>query len=82
MMTKNRIIEREQLEMLTIEYHIVPPGNVHDNNMLEPLIRKIFDQVGLPVVVAADTAYKTPAIAIFLIENQIHERLLRLKAKR
>ncbi|MBS4209867.1 IS1182 family transposase [Bacillus sp. FJAT-50079] len=51
--------------------NIVTPGNVHDSNMLEPLVQKIIDQVGRPIVVAADAAYKTPAIANFLIENQV-----------
>ncbi|MGN7408366.1 IS1182 family transposase, partial [Sporosarcina sp. SAFN-010] len=50
---------------------IVTPGNVHDSNMLQPLVQKIIDKVKRPLAVAADAAYKTPAIANFLLENQI-----------
>ena len=51
--------------------NIVTPGNVHDSHMLEPLVQKVIDRVGRPVVVAADAAYKTPAIANFLLENHV-----------
>lgn len=50
---------------------IVTPGNVHDSNMLEPLVEKVSDKFGKPRAVAADAAYKTPAITNFLIENDI-----------
>lgn len=50
---------------------IVTPGNVHDSHMLQPLVEKIIEHVGKPVAVAADAAYKTPAIANFLLENQM-----------
>ncbi|MGN7409923.1 transposase, partial [Sporosarcina sp. SAFN-010] len=50
---------------------IVTPGNVHDSNMLQPLVQKIIDKVKRPLAVAADAAYKTLAIANYLLENQI-----------
>ena len=50
---------------------IVTPGNVHDSHMLQPLVESIMDKVIKPFAVAADAAYKTPAICNFLIENGI-----------
>jgi len=50
---------------------IVTPGNVHDSHILQPLVDKISEKVKKPVAVAADAAYKTPAITNFLIENGI-----------
>lgn len=50
---------------------IVTPGNIHDSHMLQPLVEKIMDKVKKPLAVAADAAYKTPAICNFLIENGI-----------
>lgn len=50
---------------------IVTPGNVHDSHMLQPLVEKIIDKVQKPLAVAADAAYKTPAICNFLLENEI-----------
>ena len=50
---------------------IVTPGNIHDSHMLQPLVEKVIDRVKKPVAVAADAAYKTPAIANFLLENQM-----------
>ncbi|BDH62954.1 transposase [Lysinibacillus sp. PLM2] len=50
---------------------IVTPGNIHDSHMLQPLVEKIIEHVGKPVAVVADAAYKTPAIANFLLENQM-----------
>lgn len=50
---------------------IVTPGNVHDSHMLQPLVEKIIQKVQKPLAVAADAAYKTPAITNFLLENQM-----------
>jgi transposase len=50
---------------------IVTPGNVHDSHMLQPLVEKVIEKVQKPQAVAADAAYKTPAITNFLLENQI-----------
>lgn len=50
---------------------IVTPGNVHDSHVLQPLVEKIMDHVQKPEAVAADAAYKTPAITNFLFENEI-----------
>jgi len=54
---------------------IVTPGNVHDSTMLEPLLGKVIDNTGKPYAVAADAGYKTPAIAQYLIENEIRPAL-------
>ncbi len=50
---------------------IVTPGNVHDSQMLEPLVKEVIEKVGKPTAVAADAGYKTPAIAKFLIDNEM-----------
>jgi transposase len=50
---------------------VVTPGNVHDSHMLQPLVEKVIEKVQKPEAVAADAAYKTPAITNFLLENQI-----------
>lgn len=50
---------------------IVTPGNIHDSHLLQPLIEKIIEKVKKPLAVAADAAYKTPAITNFLLENQM-----------
>lgn len=50
---------------------IVTPGNTHDSHMLQPLVESIMNKVMKPIAVAADAAYKTPAICNFLIENGI-----------
>ena len=50
---------------------IVTPGNVHDSHLLQPLVEKVIAHVGKPVAVAADAAYKTPAITNYLLENQM-----------
>ncbi|MBD8038842.1 IS1182 family transposase [Solibacillus sp. A46] len=50
---------------------IVTPGNIHDSHMLQPLVEKVIHRVKKPVAVAADAAYKTPAITNFLLENQM-----------
>jgi hypothetical protein len=39
--------------------------------MLEPLLEKVIENSGKPIAVAADAGYKTPAIAQYLIENEI-----------
>ena len=49
---------------------IVTPGNTHDSHMLEPLVEKVIERVGKPEAVAADAAYKTPAITSYLFENK------------
>ena len=50
---------------------IVTPGNVHDSEVLQPLVEKLIRHVKKPLAVAADAAYKTPAITNFLFENQM-----------
>jgi IS5 family transposase len=50
---------------------IVTPGNVHDSHMLQPLVEKVIEKVQKPQAVAADAAYKTPAITNFLLENRM-----------
>ncbi|MFZ7944909.1 IS1182 family transposase [Neobacillus sp. 19] len=54
---------------------IVTPGNVHDSTMLEPLLEKVIENSRKPAAVAADAGYKTPAIAQYLIENEIRPAL-------
>jgi transposase len=54
---------------------IVTPGNVHDSTMLEPLLEKVIENSGKPAAIAADAGYKTPAIAQYLIENEIRPAL-------
>ena len=54
---------------------IVTPGNVHDSHMLQPLVEKVMKKVKKPLAVAADAAYKTPAITKFLFENDIKPAL-------
>uniref|UniRef100_UPI001CF94336 IS1182 family transposase n=1 Tax=Metabacillus niabensis TaxID=324854 RepID=UPI001CF94336 len=49
----------------------VTPGNIHDSQMLNPLVEDVVEIVGKPKAVAADAAYKTPAITKYLIENDI-----------
>lgn len=51
--------------------NIVTPGNVHDSHILQSLVEKIIEKVQKPFAVAADAAYKTPAITNFLLENNI-----------
>ncbi|WP_418909835.1 IS1182 family transposase [Bacillus pinisoli] len=50
---------------------MVTPGNVHDSHILQPLVQKVMNNVKKPLAVAADAAYKTPAICNFLLENGI-----------
>jgi transposase len=50
---------------------IVTPGNTHDSNMLEPLVDQVIENVAKPEAVAADAAYKTPAITNYLLTNEI-----------
>jgi len=54
---------------------IVTPGNVHDSHMLQPLVEKIMEKVKKPLAVAADAAYKTPAITKFLFDQEIQPAL-------
>ena len=54
---------------------IVTPGNVHDSHMLQPLVEKVMEKVKKPLAVAADAAYKTPAITKFLFEHDIQPAL-------
>ncbi|MDQ0228886.1 IS1182 family transposase [Metabacillus malikii] len=50
---------------------IVTPGNIHDSVILEPLVDRVIEKVGKPRAVAADAAYKTPAITKYLLEHEI-----------
>lgn len=54
---------------------IVTPGNVHDSHMLQPLVEKVMEKVKKPLAVAADAAYKTPAITKFLFDHDIQPAL-------
>ncbi len=54
---------------------VVTPGNVHDSHMLQPLVEKVMEKVKKPLAVAADAAYKTPAITKFLFEHEIQPAL-------
>lgn len=54
---------------------IVTPGNVHDSHMLQPLVEKVMEKVKKPIAVAADAAYKTPALTKFLFEHEIQPAL-------
>jgi transposase len=54
---------------------IVTPGNIHDSHMLQPLVEKVMKKVKKPLAVAADAAYKTPAITKFLFEHDIQPAL-------
>lgn len=49
----------------------VTPGNVHDSHLLPPLVEHVMQHVGTPKVVAADAAYKTPAIVKYLFDQEI-----------
>jgi len=50
---------------------IVTPGNTHDSLILEPMVKQVIEKVGKPKAVAADAAYKTPAITKFLMESEM-----------
>lgn len=50
---------------------IVTTGNVHDSEVLQPLVEKLIRHVKKPLAVAANAAYKIPAITNFLFENQM-----------
>ncbi len=50
---------------------IVTPGNTHDSQILEPLVEQVIEKVGKPEAVAADAAYKTPAITSYLFNKEI-----------
>jgi hypothetical protein len=50
---------------------ILTPGNIHDSQILEPLVEQVIEKVGKPVAVAADAAYKTPAITSYLFNKEI-----------
>ncbi|MED3786835.1 transposase [Peribacillus frigoritolerans] len=50
---------------------IVTPGNTHESLILEPLVEQVIEKVGKPEAVAADAAYKTPAITSYLFNKEI-----------
>lgn len=50
---------------------IVTPGNIHDSAVFEQLVEKVIKKQGKPDAIAADAGYKTPAIAQYLIENEV-----------
>lgn len=50
---------------------IVTPGNTHDSHIFEPLVGQVIEKVSKPEAVAADAAYKTPAITSYLLKNDI-----------
>ncbi|KAF0825040.1 IS1182 family transposase [Cytobacillus firmus] len=50
---------------------IVTPGNTHDSHIFEPLVQRVIEKVSKPEAVAADAAYKTPAITSYLLKNDI-----------
>lgn len=47
------------------------PGNTHDSVILEPLVEQVIEKIGKPKAVAADAAYKTPAITKYIIDNEM-----------
>lgn len=49
----------------------VTPGNVHDSHMLVPLVQQVCQKVGKPKAIAADAAYKTPAIAKYILDENM-----------
>ncbi|MCM3170278.1 hypothetical protein M3617_26610 [Peribacillus frigoritolerans] len=53
---------------------IKTPGNTHDNQILE-LVEQVIEKVGKPEAVAADAAYKTPAITSYLFNKEITSSL-------
>jgi transposase/transcription elongation factor Elf1 len=50
---------------------IVTPGNIHDSQVAIPLLDKIREAFPASQTVAADAAYKTPAIARYLFTNHL-----------
>jgi len=50
---------------------IVTPGNVHDSHLFVPLVEQVTEYVGKPEAVAADAAYKTPAIAKYVLDEEM-----------
>ena len=50
---------------------IVTPRNTHDSHMLEPLVEQAIEKVGELEAVAANVAYKTPAITSYLFGKEI-----------
>ncbi|MDM5294497.1 IS1182 family transposase [Peribacillus simplex] len=50
---------------------IVTPGNIHDSQILEPLVEQVIEKIGKPEAVAADAAYKTLAITSYLFNKKI-----------
>lgn len=50
---------------------IVTPGNTHDSHIFELLVEQVIEKVSKPAAVAADAAYKTPAITSYLLKNDI-----------
>ncbi|WP_191560928.1 IS1182 family transposase [Metabacillus idriensis] len=50
---------------------IVTPGNVHDSAVFEPLLDQVTELHKKPAAVAADAAYKNPALAHYLNEKEI-----------
>ena len=57
---------------------IVTPGNIHDSHMLQPLVDKVIEKVKKPLAVAANAAYKTPAIKVLRRED-ITSKMCNLK---
>ena len=51
--------------------NLVTPGNVHDSIPFQSIVDAVIENVRRPVAVAADAAYKTPAIANYLVENHM-----------
>lgn len=51
------------------------PGNIHDSQILQPLVEMVMEKVKKTLVVATDAAYKTPAITKFLYELDMQRAL-------
>lgn len=51
--------------------HKVTPGNVHDSQVFESILKEAKKVVGTPSAVAADAGYKTPHICKTLIDEKI-----------
>ncbi|WP_350494348.1 transposase [Peribacillus frigoritolerans] len=59
-------IPRDRRAQRFVSGTIVTPGNTHDSQILEPLVKQVIEKVGKPEAIAADAAYKTPAITSYL----------------
>lgn len=86
---------RDQLEMITLN-QLVPQTakvlywerlqhlEIHDSQILEPLVEQVIEKIGKPEAVAADVAYKfldAPPISNVPIDNQENVSCLEIVEK-